>query len=121
MYAKEYRESVKIKLKKDENKKILVKYDVYQKVFKFRWTLFTNDNLVVFQSYDRAVSQKMLSSSFRRQSYRVELKTRGANHYAVPYILVKFKEYDYETGEVTFELFLSDEREEVSLKYLENS
>jgi len=119
--AGEFKHSVIIKLKKDEHKKILVKYDIYQKLFKFRWTLFTDNNLIVFQSYDRIVSQKVLSTSYRRQSYTVELKTRGASYYAVPYILIKFKEYDYGTGEVTFELFLSDDRNEIDLKYLENS
>ncbi len=120
-YANEYRDSIVIRLKKDEHKKILVKYDISQKLFKFRWTLFTNGNLVIFQSYDRSVSQKILSLRYKNRSYKVELKTRGADFYAVPYILIKFKEFDYETNEAVFELFLSDERVQVSLKYLENS
>jgi hypothetical protein len=121
IYANEYRDIKIIKLKKDEYKKILVKYDNHQKVFKFRWTLFSNQNLVVLHSYDRIVSHKMLSLRYKANSYRVELKTRGADFYNVPYILVKFKEFDYEKREAVFELFLSDKKSQVSLKYLKNN
>jgi hypothetical protein len=40
-----------ISLKKDEQKKILVKYGSINKLFKFRWTLFKNGGLVIHRSY----------------------------------------------------------------------
>ena len=116
--ANEYIDIKIIKLKKDEQKKVLVKYDKNQKLFKFRWTLFTNGGLVVFRSYDRIVSQNILYLRNKNQSFRVELKTRGADFYNVPYILVKFKEFNYETNEATFEFFLSDRKSQISLEYL---
>jgi len=119
--ANEYADIRIIKLKKDEQKKILVKYGASQKLFKFRWTLFTNGGLVVFRSYDRIVAQNVLYLRHRNQSFRVELKTKGADFYNVPYILVKFKEFNYETNEASFEIFLSDRKSQVSLEYLENS
>jgi len=119
--ANEYADIRVIKLKKDEQKKILVKYGKNQKLLKFRWTLFTNGGLVVFRSYDRIVAQNILYLRHKNQSFRIELKTRGADFYNVPYILVKFKEFNYETNEASFELFLSDKKSQISLEYLENS
>jgi hypothetical protein len=57
-YAVDFREKRVITLKKDEQKKILVKYDSFEKIFKFRWTLYQNEGLVVFRSYDTIVAQK---------------------------------------------------------------
>ncbi|WP_455755875.1 hypothetical protein [Sulfurimonas sp.] len=119
--ANEYADIKIIKLKKDEQKKILVKYGATKKLFKFRWTLFTNGGLVLFRSYDRIVAQNVLYLRHKNQSFRVELKTRGADFYNVPYILVKFKEFNYETNEATFELYLSDRKSQISLDYLQNS
>lgn len=120
MQANEYRDIVIIKLKKDEHKKILVKYAQNEKLFKFRWTLFTNGGLVIHRSYDRVVAQNILYLRHKNQSFRLNLKPRNFD-YSVPYLLVKFKEFDYEKNEAVFELFLSDKNMQVSLKYLENS
>lgn len=118
--ANEYRDIVTIKLKKDEHKKILVKYDKNEKLFKFRWTLYVNGGLVILRSYDRVVAQNVLKLNHKNQSFRLELKSRGVE-YSVPYLLVKFKEFNSQTNEATFDMFLSDENMQVSLKYLENS
>jgi len=118
VYANDYRDIVTVKLKKDEHKKILVKYDNRQKIFKFRWTLFVNERLVVLHSYDKIVGQNVLSLNYKNQSFKVELKTRGADFYNVPYLLVKFKEFDKKTHKAVFELFLSDSKMQVNLKYL---
>ena len=45
--ANNYKYTETIELSKDEYKKFLVKYDETQKMFKFRWTLYTNGTLVV--------------------------------------------------------------------------
>ena len=120
-FANEYRDMKKISLKKDEQKKILVKYDSYERLFKFRWTLYKNGGLVIFRSYDRKVAQNILYLNGKNQSFRVELKARGADFYQVPYILVKFKEFDYEKNEAKFELFLSDKKMQIELQELKNS
>ncbi|WP_294928304.1 hypothetical protein [Sulfurimonas sp.] len=105
-------------LKKDEQKKILVKYDNREKVFKFRWTLYKNGGLVVFRSYDKVVAQNVLYSRHKNQSFRVELKPRGTDFYKVPYMLVKFKEFDQKSQEAKFEIFLSDDRGQIVLEDL---
>ena len=121
LYANEYRSTKIIKLKKDENKKIIIKYAKVQKLFKFRWTLYVNGGLVILRAYDRVVAQNILYKRYKNQTFRLPLKIRGADLYNPPYILVKFLEFDYEKNEAIFKLFLSDKSSQVSLEYLENS
>jgi hypothetical protein len=107
-----------ITLKKDQMKKILVVYSNKEKVLKFRWTLFINNGLVIFRSYDRIVAQNILYQRYKNRSFRVELKTRGMDMYNVPYVLIRLKEFKYDTREAVFELLLSDASSAVQLKYL---
>ncbi len=117
--ANDFREVKTISLKKDEQKKILVKYGSIEKLFKFRWTLYKNGGLVVFRSYDQIVAQNILYLRHKNQSFRFELKPKGLS-YNVPYMLVKFKEFNYETNQAVFELFLSDSEMQIRLKYLKD-
>ena len=120
IFANEYAEIWEISLKKDEQKKILVIYNDKEKLFKFRWTLYKNGGLVIFRSYDKIVAQNILYLRHKNQSFRVELKTRGADFYNVPYLLVKFKEFDSKTREAKFVFFLSDKKMQIELKDLKN-
>ncbi|MFT7002883.1 MAG: hypothetical protein ACJAWW_000217 [Sulfurimonas sp.] len=117
----EFREIKTISLKKDEQKKILVKYGDITKLFKFRWTLYKNEGLIIHRSYDKIVAQNILYLRHKNHSFRVELKPRGTDYYNVPYVLVKFKEFNYETKEAIFDLLLTDRSAKISLKYLKNS
>lgn len=110
----------KISLKKDEQKKILVKYGKIEKLFKFSWTLYINGGLVVFKSYDRIVSQHILYLRYENSSFKFDLKPQESVTSRKPYILVKFKEFDYESGTAHFELFISDKNMQISLENLEN-
>ncbi len=43
----------------------------------------------------------------KNRNFRLELKPRGGgSRFNAPYVLVKFKEFNYESREATFELFL---------------
>ena len=117
-YAGYYREVKTISLTKDEQKKILVKYDAVEKLFKFRWTLFTNGGLVIHRSYDKIVAQNILYLRDKNRSFRVELTPRGSKLYNAPYVLVKFKEFDYKTNEAIFEFLMSDKTMRIELEYL---
>ena len=110
----------KVTLQKDEQKKILVKYEGRKRLFKFRWTLYVNDGLVIHRSYDNIVGQNVLYAHSPHQSFRVELVTRGASYYQPPYILVKFKEFDVKKNEAKFQLYLFDKNNEVTWKFLKN-
>lgn len=118
--AIDFRDMQKISLKKDEQKKILVKYGKVEKLFKFSWTLYTNGGLVIFRSYDKIVAQNILYLRYKNNSFRFYLKPQGTDFQYTPYILVKFKEFDYDTQEAHFELFISDKKMQILLEYLEN-
>lgn len=121
IFANELKKIEQISLKKDEQKKILVKYADRKKLFKFRWTLYKNGALVVFRSYDKIVAQHVLYLRHKNQSFRVELNSRGADFYNVPYMLVKFKEFKQDSNEAVFEIFLSDDKDQILLENLKNS
>lgn len=121
IYASDLVVIKKISLKKDEKKNILVKYGSKKKLFSFRWTLFVNGGLVIHHSYDTIVSQNMLYLNYQNQSFRVELKPRGADVFNVPYFLIKFKKFDFKKKKAEFDLFLSDDKNQVQIKYLKNS
>ena len=120
LYANDFRDIHKISIKKDESVNILVKYGAKKKLLKFRWTLYANGGLVIHRSYDRVVSQNILYLNHKNQSIRVELKPRGGDLYNVPYMLVKFTEFDSKKRRAIFELLLSDEKIQLKLKYLKN-
>jgi len=107
-----------VSLKKDEQTRILVKYAQYKRLFTFRWTLYKNEGLVVFRSYDKKVAQNILYLNHINQSFKLLLKAKGADFYNVPYFLVKFKEFNVKKHEAVFEIFLSDSRDQIQLKYL---
>ena len=119
--ANEYRYTKLIELEKDECKKILVKYEKIEKLFKFRWTLFVNGGLVVLRSYDRIVAQNVLNLKHRNQSFRFNLKPKSSSSTMAPYILMKFVEFDYETNKASFMLYLSDKSLQVDLKDLDEN
>ena len=118
--ASEFTQVKEIILKKDIEKKILVKYDDREKVLTFRWTLFKNGGLVIFRSYDTIVAQNILYLKHSNQSFRVILKPSGVNFYDKPFALISFKEFNYETREAKFELSLSDDSKNISLQYEKN-
>jgi len=118
--AFEYKDSKKVSLKKDEFTQVLVKYAGFKRLVKFRWTLYKNGGLVIHRSYDRRVAQHILYLNHRNQSFKVYLKAKGADYYEVPYLLVKFKEFDFKKHEAIFEIYLSDKRNKLEIKYLKN-
>lgn len=119
VFANNFRDIRIISLKKDEQKKILVEYGSVKKLFKFRWTLYKNRGLVVLRSYDRIVAQNILYLNHKNQSFRLDLKPKGADFYNVPYLLVKFKEFDFENNKAVFGFYLSDKNAQVTLKDLD--
>ena len=106
-------------LAKDEVKKILVKTQRSQKVLKFRWTLYKNEGLVFFTSFDQIVSQHILYLNHTNQSLRIDLIPRGAHDYVEPYLLLHFDEFDFTAHKAKISLWIYDKRSETILKYLQ--
>ena len=115
-FGDDFRQTKEISLKKDELKKIFVKYEDKNKLLSFRWTLYKNGGLVVLRSYDGIVSQHMLYLNHTNQSFRIKLKP-SISFYNKPYLLIRFKEFDPKTKESKFELLLSDRLGTIRLEY----
>ncbi|MDK9693616.1 MAG: hypothetical protein OEL19_05150 [Sulfurimonas sp.] len=116
--ASEHKESREILLKKDEQKDIFVKYADKKKLFTLRWTLYKDDALVIFRSYDKIVAQNVLSLRHENQSFRLELMPKGGKNPQMAYLLVKFKEFKESSKEVLFEVFLFDKNAQIELEDL---
>jgi len=82
--------------------------------------LFINGGLVIHKSYAKIVSQNILYLNYSNQSIRQELQPRGTSYYNVPYLLVKFKEFNTQNHTAIFEFYLSDENMQVNIEYLKN-
>ena len=115
--AIEFRDMYEASLKKDEQTEIFVRYADYKRVFRLRWTLYTNEGLVIFHSYDKEVFQKILYLNTKNQTFKVFLKAKGADFYEVPYLLVKFEKFDFEKHEAKFKIFLSDKKSQIEIEY----
>ena len=117
--ATEFADMYEISVKKDESTKFLVKYNNYIREFTFRWTLYVNDGLVMFHSYDAKLAQNIPYLNTTNQSFKVFLKPKSSASYEAPYLLVKFKEFDFEKNRVKFEVFLSDKKALIKLEKIE--
>jgi len=117
IFANEFASVKQTFLKKDEEYKIVVKHAHFEKIFTLRWTLYTNEGLVLFHSYNKQVFQNILYLNTRNQSFKVYLKTKGADFYETPYILVKFEKFDFKKHKAHFKIFLSDKKGQMRLEY----
>ncbi len=116
-YTLDFKQTTIIKLKKDEQKKFLVKYENFVKLFEFRWTLYKNGGLVIHRSYDKIISQNVLYKRYKNNYFRLELRSRGRSRASFsPYILMKFEEFDFEKREAVFKMLLYDKEQAVEIE-----
>lgn len=113
-----WRESKLFTLKKDEEAKVMVKGGGQEKLFVFRWTLYTDKVLVVHASYDRIVSQHMLFDRNTNRSFRQKLLPAAKNERDIPTFLVVFKKFDEASKTAQLDLLLFDKDKRVILDYL---
>ena len=121
VFAQEYTYKKTIALQKDEQKKFLVKYDTITKLFTFRWTLYKNEGLVLFRSYDRVVFQNILYINYKNRFIRQDLLERAVYGHKTPYIFLKFQKFDFEHNKAVFILYLYDDDSIITLEELKNN
>ena len=119
-FSNEFAETKNIVLKKDEQKKIFVKYNNRKKLLTFRWTLYKNGGLIIFSSYDKIVSQHILYLRHTNQSFRLKLKPSDG-YYNPPYLLIKFKKFDKQKKEASIDFMLSDRSGFITIEYVKNN
>lgn len=116
--AQEWKRTDSVSLKKDQLERLLVKNGDSQRLLEFRWTLYTNDALVVLRNFDDRVSQHVLKLNHVNQSFRIELLPHTAYKVKVPYLLIKFTDFDFQKNEGQFDIYLQDDAQEIELEYL---
>lgn len=117
LHAAPWRESKSFLLTKDQFAKIMVKSTGQERLFSFRWTLYTDKALVVHESFDRIVGQHVLYDG-HNESFRKRLLPAKNSEMDVPYALVVFKKFDEANKTAQFDLLLFDKENRVKLDYL---
>ncbi|MGZ5208016.1 MAG: hypothetical protein ACXWB0_03270 [Sulfuricurvum sp.] len=114
-----WRETKSFTLKKDEIAKIVIKTasPKQEKVFFWRWTLYTDKALVVHENFDRFVGQHILTLE-RNQAFRKRLLNALKSEKDVPYGIVVFKKFDEKKKTATFDFLLIDKEKRVVLEYV---
>lgn len=120
VHGDEYSLNIDFELQKDEQKKILVKYADERRVFTMRWTLYINDVLTLLRSYNAHVAQNMLRLNGTNQSFRQPLLPRDGRGHNAAYLLVKFKEFDFQKNKAKFTLFLYNNETDIILEELKS-
>ncbi len=119
--ADEWKPIKSVSLQKDQLERIVVHSGALKKLLEFRWTLYSNNALVILRSYDDFVAQHVLRSHYKSRSFRVNLLSRGKNRMMGPYLLVTFKHFDFKAKKALFDIYLSDDDEQVELKFLQET
>ena len=114
----QWRQSEQVMLAKDEPEQLLVKTDTARRLLEFRWTLYTDDTLVVLKSFDERVSQHLLRRNHVNQAFRIPLMAYSATKVKVPYLLIRFSDFDYKKNEARFDIHLQDDDAEVLLEFV---
>ncbi len=115
-----WREHKEIALKKDQFERMVIKSDVGDRIFEFRWTLYSNTVLVVHSRFDGIVAQHLLKRNHTNQSFRLELLPRKAHKIKVPFLLVRFNDFDLEKREAHMGIYVKDDDEEIKWEYLKS-
>ncbi len=119
LHGEPWRETKSFTLKKDEIAKIVIKTasPMQEKVFFWRWTLYTDKALVVHENFDRFVGQHILTLE-HNQAFRKRLLNALKSEKDVPYGIVVFKKFDDENKTATFDFLLIDKEKRVTLDYV---
>ncbi|MFA6145093.1 MAG: hypothetical protein WCW84_03685 [Sulfurimonas sp.] len=117
--AEPWRETKTFILKKDEFAKIVIKSisPKLERVFFWRWTLYTDKKLVVHENFDRVVGQHMLDID-RHQAFHKRLLGAVKSERDVPYGLVVFKKFDDVNKTAQFDFFLIDRENRIEADYV---
>lgn len=117
--AAPWREMKSFTLKKDEIAKIVIKTKTpkNERILFWRWTLYTDNTLVVHESFDKFVGQHILYAG-RNDAFRKPLLPALRSEKDAPYALVVFKKFDDVNQTAQFDFLLIDKEKRVIVDYL---
>lgn len=118
LQAAPWREMKTFNAAKDQMIKIMVKSEGQERLFSWRWTLYTDKTLIVHENFDRFVGQHVLSIGYNHQSFRKQLLPSVKSERDAVYAVVVFKKFDEAAKKAQFDLLLFDKEKRVVLDYL---
>jgi hypothetical protein len=108
-------------LKKDETAHVLIKTaspPKLERLLTWRWTLYTDNTLIVHEKFDRIVGQHVLDVG-HGDSFRKPLLPSIATERDVPYVVVIFKKFDDQNKTALFDLLIFDKNKRILVDYLD--
>ena len=118
VFALEWAYEKEIKLKKDEFFSVWVETQSEKKLLKFRWTLFTNSNLVLLRVFDAFNYHHIVTEQYPRNSVKFDVGVRSEKYREKPYMLLKFDSFDVKKNEAVFKLLLNDKTGLINIKMI---
>ena len=111
------------RLKKDEIATIQVNKEQNKiknsGLFRFRWTLYKNEGLVVLTNYEGFPYQYVLYRKRGRDLIRQIIDKKPPKAWLLPYMLLKFEDFDEKKEIATIGVFISDPNKNNSVDFIE--
>jgi len=108
--------STKVELKKDQLYSLSIDDAEIKKRLFFRWTLFHNNGLVLLLNYDGHPHQYILYDSYRKDTIRLKIARKIGHTDNVPFLLLVFKEFDFENRKAKFDILVKDSSNKLLIK-----
>ncbi len=111
-------------LKKDQIAKILISYRdkavfLRNGEFDFRWTLYKTGALIVFSTFQKVESQKVLHLGYRLNSYEVNLIPRGSTLNDRVYLIVVFSRFNKKDRVAKIDMFIKDDNNKILADFID--
>ena len=108
--------SFKTELEKDQVYRLSVDDEEIKKQLFFRWTLFHNNGLVLLVNYDGHPHQYVLYERYRNDTVRLKIARKIGYTAHAPFLLLVFKEFDFEKMKAKFEILVKDSSKKLLVK-----
>ncbi len=112
------------RLKKDEIGRIIfiekgTEHEDFRYEFKFRWTLYDGQKVVLLSHYRKIPRQHVLYFKFRLDSFIQNLlHDKSKNSQKRTYLLLQMDEFDKKKNEILFLIFIKDKDKRFDIKYI---
>jgi hypothetical protein len=106
-------------LKKDQVAKIKVtkRSDKSVQWIEFRWTLYTNDRLILLTKYDSFPNQYTLQHKYKRNSIKIDLRDDYGDGFKRAYMILTFK--DFGSSKATLITDITDPKKSIEIEFVD--
>ncbi len=97
--------------------KVIDRKDKSVQDLRFRWTLFTNEGLILLVKYDGFPTQYTLEKKYKQNSIKIELRDDYKDSLNRSYLLLRFK--DFKSNKAVIEAVVSDQTKSVDIEFID--